>query len=196
MLVLFYSRLGKHKEALDILVNKKQDFAAADLYCAQHSATADTNLFFDLFDFYMGNRVARCASEIPENAFQLLNSRGAEFDPLEVLEILPDDIPLETIENFLRSSSQNLLSEKRTKMIEANLCKMERILVQSQLHNVHCNKVVIDKSVLCAVCKKPIGDTVFGAYPNGILVHFKCIEDEHVCPVTKRNFKTRPVDLR
>lgn len=125
-----------------------------------------------------------------------MNTRGAELDPLEVLSILPDDIPLEVIDSFLISSTQNMLTEKRTKMIEANLCRMERILLQSQLHHINSSKVVIDRSVACAVCNKPIGDSVFGAYPNGVLVHFKCIEDEHVCPVTKRNFANNPVNLQ
>lgn len=112
-----------------------------------------------------------------------------------MLQFLPDDIPLEKIENFLTSSYRNLISAKRMKMIEANLCRMERILIKTQLQKVHSNSVVVDRSILCSVCKQPLGESVFATYPNGIIVHYKCIENENICPVTKRDFARYPVDL-
>jgi hypothetical protein len=40
-------------------VHKKQDFQAADEYCAKHSERAQSNLFFDLLHMYMDTRVAK-----------------------------------------------------------------------------------------------------------------------------------------
>ena len=51
--------MGRHKEALDILVHKKQDFTAADAYCAEHSGSSESNLFFDLLSLYMDTGVSK-----------------------------------------------------------------------------------------------------------------------------------------
>ena len=45
----------------------------------------------------------------------------------------------------------------------------------------------------CRVCNVRIGTKVFGLYPNGILVCYRCMmrngkDAHHVCPVTKRDF--------
>ena len=120
----------------------------------------------------------RSAAEIPENAFQLMNARGADFDPLEVLSVLPDDIPLEKIEDFLCASYQSVITEKRMKQVEANLCRMERILVNSRLHQEQSKSFHVDREVTCAVCQNLIGDSVFGHCPNGTLVHFKCLPSD------------------
>lgn len=60
----------------------------------------------------------------------------------------------------------------------------------------------------CPVCGKKIGArymskfisihfathtpprSVFAAYPNGIIVHYSCFKDKHVCPVTGQRFNT------
>jgi hypothetical protein len=132
------------------------------------------------------------ACDIPENAFALMNARGASFDPLEVLQILPDDIPLEKIENFLCTSNQNALTELRMKRVEASLCRMERILFNDRLYKARSRSIVVDRYFSCNVCRAPIGDSVFVCFPNGVIAHHKCMEDPSICPLSGRNFKTHP----
>jgi hypothetical protein len=51
---------------------------------------------------------------------------------------------------------------------------------------------VVDGETLCAVCSKRIGTTVFARYPNGLLVHFGCAENDlHVSPLTREDFRRR-----
>lgn len=197
-IVLLHSRLGQHPEALHILVHKARDFEAADAYCAEHckSYEADEdNLFFRLLKIYLAMPEGTDPGQVPSNAFRLLNSRAHALDPLKVLPLLPTTIELARIEEYLRRAYQHTISEKRMKMVERNLCRMEQLHVRVRLQEAHKNFVVVDEKMVCDVCEKPLDHHVFGVYPNGVTAHFKCITDRHVCPITGRNFAERPVLL-
>jgi len=195
--VLLHSRLGQHPEALHILVHKARDFEAADAYCAEHcgSYAGEENLFFRLLKIYLAMPDAAEPGQVPENAFRLLNSRAHALDPLRVLPLLPGTTPVARIEEYLRRAYQQTISERRMKMVEKNLCRMEQLHVRLRLQEAHKNFVVVEEQMACDVCRKPLDRHVFGVYPNGVTAHFKCITDRHVCPVTGRNFAERPVLL-
>jgi hypothetical protein len=84
-----------------------QDFEAADEYCLRHqSHDADggqDNLFFSLLKLYMQSAATSGSLDsIPPNAYRLLNSRANQLDPVMVMQLLPDSIPVHLIAEFLR----------------------------------------------------------------------------------------------
>lgn len=42
--------------------------------------------------------------------------------------------------------------------------------------------------MLSKVCKKKILVFYFAAFPNGVVVHYKCIKSMHVCPIRQTSF--------
>ena len=61
--------------------------------------------------------------------------------------------------------------------------------LKAKMAKIAQKPIIITPEVVCPVCKKQIGDKIFSRYPNGILVHYKCVKDPSVCPVTGTNFR-------
>jgi vacuolar protein sorting-associated protein 3 len=90
---------------------------------------------------------------------------------------------------------QHSLHTERSAQIERNLCRGEELQVRCTLAKASSISINIDESIMCGVCKRPLANAIFASFPNGVLVHFKCFKEKHICPITGRDFKKAPYDF-
>uniref|UniRef100_A0A0D6R6W1 Vacuolar sorting protein 39/Transforming growth factor beta receptor-associated zinc finger domain-containing protein n=1 Tax=Araucaria cunninghamii TaxID=56994 RepID=A0A0D6R6W1_ARACU len=124
-------------------------------------------------------------------AVRLLHCHGELLDPLQVLEALSPDMPLqlasETLSRMLRArvhhhrQGQIVQSLSRAVNLDARLARFEE----------RSRHVQINDESLCDACHARLGTKLFAMYPNDSLVCYKCFRryGEHTCPVTGRDFQ-------
>jgi len=156
-------------------------------------------LFQHLFKIYLSpppnEYKSTGPSTIPPLALDFINKFSHEMDPMKVLELIPSTMCVQTISSYLSKIIRNNLQRHREGQIIKNLRKSESLQTKCQLiaANTSYTRIVPDK--LCPVCHKRIGDKIFALFPNGEVVHFKCFDQQHICPVTRHNFKENPKPL-
>ena len=129
------------------------------------------------------------------DAVRLLGSKGASLNPLRVLEALSDNMPMplayETLTRMLRERQHR----KRSGQIMKGLARAHELRVAQDRVLSLSEHIEMTAERACRVCNLRIGTKVFGLYPNGVLVCYRCMmrngnkDVQHVCPVTGRNFK-------
>eukprot|EP01102_Stenamoeba_stenopodia_P017428 TRINITY_DN6236_c0_g1_i1.p1 TRINITY_DN6236_c0_g1~~TRINITY_DN6236_c0_g1_i1.p1 ORF type:complete len:835 (+),score=167.85 TRINITY_DN6236_c0_g1_i1:246-2750(+) len=191
--VILYGKLGNHFKALQELVQKIGNPQLADEYCQNHKHERE-DLFVLLLKVYLGlgEKDTSCSGitkNISPIVYDLLLSRAGDLPPSQVANLLPPDAPLNKLLPYFQRSIQSHLHQLRDGQVVKNLRKYENLETKYQLLRLKSRSVVITRDKVCGVCHTKIGDKVFACYPNGVLVHYKCFTDKHVCPVTGRVFK-------
>uniref|UniRef100_A0A7C9A4M3 Vacuolar sorting protein 39/Transforming growth factor beta receptor-associated zinc finger domain-containing protein n=1 Tax=Opuntia streptacantha TaxID=393608 RepID=A0A7C9A4M3_OPUST len=122
-------------------------------------------------------------------AVRLLHNHGESLDPLQVLERLSPDMPLqlasETILRMLRArlhhrhQGQIVHSLSRAMNVDARLARVEE----------RARYVQINDESLCDSCHARLGTKLFAMYPDDSIVCFKCSRRQgNSTSVTGRNF--------
>lgn len=125
-----------------------------------------------------------------EPALDLLSKHGSRLPATSTLGLIPDDLPVRSLESYFRGrirSANSLVNESR---ILAGLCKAEGISIAARLHlgddvpggqggrNRH---VTITDERHCFVCYKKlgggmrIGGSVVAVLPDNSVVHYGCL---------------------
>eukprot|EP00026_Physarum_polycephalum_P001849 Phypoly_transcript_01852.p1 GENE.Phypoly_transcript_01852~~Phypoly_transcript_01852.p1 ORF type:complete len:921 (+),score=179.80 Phypoly_transcript_01852:230-2992(+) len=159
-------------------------------------------LFLTLFKTYLHPPASLKAKDkdtgktlIPQNALDFLSRASEEIDPIRILELLPDDIPVQAIAPYLSKVMRANTHRRRDGQITRNLKKSENLRVKCQHVYASAPAALITAERTCPVCKKRIGDKVFAFFPNGVIVHFKCFNLPYMCPVTGHDFYQKPRPL-
>eukprot|EP01121_Diplochlamys_sp_Union-15-3_P000609 TRINITY_DN10520_c0_g2_i1.p1 TRINITY_DN10520_c0_g2~~TRINITY_DN10520_c0_g2_i1.p1 ORF type:complete len:426 (-),score=52.37 TRINITY_DN10520_c0_g2_i1:26-1303(-) len=197
-----YSKLGNHKKCLEIFVENMRDFDRAESYCLEHHKDDDLisdssgseiqssptpSPFLLLLSIYVSKQADL---EYPKKAVELLTKYPTKFDPIAVLEILPTYTPISVLTPYLTKSMRRSQHVYRDGLVVKNLEKIQNIRVKAQKLRYTTKCVTMTKSIVCRVCGNKINLSVFGYYPNGSVVHFSCIKNKHVDPVSGFNFLT------
>ncbi|XP_065844821.1 transforming growth factor-beta receptor-associated protein 1-like [Oscarella lobularis] len=187
---VLYGKMGEHKKALNLLVHKLQDYHQAERYCVLNSQGKDRTFQRHLFQELLKAYLQPTESAVPlvAPAVDLLNSHMAEFDAVQVLELIPDTWSVGLVSTFLTRSLRLSLSRCRTTKIEHGLARGERV----QQHDVHrystAKAISVGEDRLCQVCRRPFNDATVVCYPNGVVTHLHCGRNKEVCPVTGKQF--------
>ncbi|KAJ3472637.1 hypothetical protein NLG97_g10828 [Lecanicillium saksenae] len=141
------SNMGQHKQALEIFVFKMQNYAKAEEYCnriqrqAPGPSANDTSddeddetpsIYHTLLSLYL--QPSSPHKPQLEPALDLLSKHGARLPATSSLSLIPDDLPVSSLESYFRGrirSANSMVNESR---IVAALRKAEGISVVSQLH--------------------------------------------------------------
>ena len=137
-----------------------------------------------------------CSSTRPRpalyaEAVRLLSSTGASLNPLRVLEALSDAMPMPLATRPWRGCSGSA-STGRGRSRSSRASPDNEVSVAHRRVARLSEHVEMTEDRACRVCNVRIGTKVFGLYPNGVLVCYRCMmrrgEDaKHVCPVTGRD---------
>lgn len=210
--VLLLGKEERHSEALNILVANgilKGDFTKAETYCI----TYGNNLLSELLKVYIDKSTelkkkvesdnstqaesTTQAQKFEKCAFELLKkySTHPDLNPTSVMEIIPDAWSLSSaseysLQLYLHVALSHSLHKSRVAKIIRHLSDMELIQTECEWTEYRRSYVKITNEKLCDMCKKKIGDRPFGVYPNGKVVHQKCMVSPNVCPVTNTNFES------
>ncbi|KAM5348573.1 hypothetical protein ACJ41O_008397 [Fusarium nematophilum] len=203
------SNMGQHKQALEIYVFKMKDYQKAEEYCnrvnlsqdtapsSQPNARADSgddpenttpSIYHTLLSLYLQPSPPNKPNLEP--ALDLLSKHGSRLPATSTLGLIPDDLPVRSLESYFRGrirSANSLVNEAR---IIAGLRQAEGISIAARLHlgddvqggqggrNRH---VSITDERQCIVCHKKlgggmrIGGSVVAVLPDNTVVHYGCL---------------------
>ncbi|XP_015183696.1 PREDICTED: vam6/Vps39-like protein [Polistes dominula] len=198
---IILGRLGRHQQAISIYINLLNNVQGAIEYSnnvyerCQNEEKADKQKKSDGADevYVMlinqllkpdnagalmagcNTNVQRSAQPDPEMALHLLEEHASKINPLKVLEILPDTVPIGRIKRFLEVSLQNNLNTRRKTQVLKGLLYAEHLQVQEQRMHYESQSVLMTEFNICPACKKRFGNqSAFARYPNGDIVHYSC----------------------
>jgi len=191
---ILHGKLGEHDRALDILVNKLQDFQLAENYCDDISANQSetkAKLLFLLLSIYMNPTSQAEKDKFTTLAVDLINNRAEDLNGTRVINMLPPSWNISIILPALRKFSRNLLHTQRMTKISKHLNKGENIQLHNQLVSSTKDPIFVMTNNYCVVCQKPFSVGGVARYPNGVMLHADCIKDAEVCPITGEVFKIK-----
>ncbi|XP_028795690.1 vacuolar sorting protein 3 isoform X4 [Neltuma alba] len=166
---ILYRRLGQETLVLQILALKLEDSEAAEQYCAE---IGRADAYMQLLEMYLDPQDGK--DPMFTAAVRLLHNHGEALDPLQVLEKLSPDMPLqlasETLLRMLRArvhhhrQGQIVHSLSRAVDIDARLSRLEE----------RSRHVQINDESLCDSCHARLGTKLFAMYPDDTVVCYKC----------------------
>eukprot|EP00268_Persea_americana_P040336 TRINITY_DN4002_c0_g1_i2.p1 TRINITY_DN4002_c0_g1~~TRINITY_DN4002_c0_g1_i2.p1 ORF type:complete len:984 (-),score=196.53 TRINITY_DN4002_c0_g1_i2:466-3417(-) len=182
---ILYRKLGQETLVLQILALKLEDSEAAEQYCAEigrHDA------YMQLLDMYLDPQDGK--EPMFKAAVRLLHKHGESLDPLQVLETLSPDMPLQlasdTILRMLRArvhhhrQGQIVHYLSRAINLDAKLARLEE----------RSRHVQINDESLCDSCHARLGTKLFAMYPDDSVVCYKCFRRRgESTSVTGQDFK-------
>ncbi|XP_047330335.1 vacuolar sorting protein 3 [Impatiens glandulifera] len=186
---ILYKRLGQEAIVLEILALKLEDSEAAEQYCAE---IGRSDAYMQLLDMYLDPKDGK--EPMFKAAVRLLHNHGESLDPLQVLERLSADMPL------------NLASDTILRMLRARLHHHRQgQIVHNQSSSVHIDAslgrleersrhVQINDESICDSCHARLGTKLFAMYPDDTIVCYKCFRRQgETKSITGRDFKQDPI---
>ncbi|KAF3942508.1 hypothetical protein ABW19_dt0207466 [Dactylella cylindrospora] len=196
------SRLGEHRQALEIFVFKMQDYNKAEAYCNRvHSLSppssdpADTSIetvYSILLQLYL-SPPSNYEPQIPP-ALDLLSRHGARVDPLETLKLIPQSIKVADLEHYFESRIRHSNSRVNMNRIMAQLYKAEAFRWEELHADTKAKPVIIGEERVCPVCHKRLGKSVISVFPDGQVVHYGCAS--RLAGAKGIEVKEEPIGLR
>ncbi|XP_021866697.2 vacuolar sorting protein 3 isoform X1 [Spinacia oleracea] len=182
---ILYRKLGQETLVLQILALKLEDSEAAEQYCVE---LGRPDAYMQLLDMYLDPQNGK--EPMLNAAVRLLHNHGESLDPLQVLERLSPDMPLqlasETVLRMLRARLHHYHQGKivhslsRAVDVDARLARLEE----------RARNVVLNDDSLCDSCHARLGTKLFAMYPDDSIVCYKCFRRlGESTSVARRNFK-------
>lgn len=194
---ILYGRLEHHEKALKIYVYELNDFEGAVDHCEFYSKNRDLSyrkrLFFSLLSVYLQSEGKRTDSMVTA-AVSLLNTHVHDFDPLKVMEIIPQEWSVGLVSPFLIGLSRQSLHVNRATKIKKNLVRAENIKAKKGYIYHTTKRVAITEETFCRVCRRPFNDGNIARYPNNVITHIHCARHKGLCPVTGQLFSVLEKD--
>lgn len=192
---ILHGKLGENEKALDILVNSLHDYALAEKYCDDMSkakSVIKSKLLLQLLTLYLHPRRESDKENFTSLAVDLINSRACDMNGSRVIAMLPEHWNISIILPALRTFSRSILHSKRMTSVKKNLQQSSNNqLLVHYIKEVREPIHVITKN-FCPVCQKYFTEADCGKiarFPNGVIVHDRCVVNKHICPVTGTVFK-------
>lgn len=180
-------RLGRHDESLAIYVRVLGDIDKALKYCEKvydsnnpKSKGVYVYLIKQILDpdsCLPSNSILSPKTATPdvELALKIMEEHATRLDPLEILNSLPENVPIGRIQSFLLKALQKSISERRRAQLLKGLLYAEHLQCQELRFRLQAQKVLITELNVCPVCKKRFGNqSALVRYPNGDVVHYSC----------------------
>lgn len=117
-----------------------------------------------------------------DEAITLLRHHAQDMDPLSVLESLPGDVQFCEVSRYLVSTFRSMDQRRLISTFAAEAAASENTNTQRERMVLLQRCIYIDDDRPCVVCKKRVGDAVFGVFPNLKVAHFRCFKDRDVDP--------------
>ncbi|KAF9698218.1 hypothetical protein EKO04_003649 [Ascochyta lentis] len=198
------SKMGQHKQALQIYVFQLKDYVKAEEYCnniflaatapitsphpqAQNTEkdTQEPSIYHTLLSLYLTPPPPHSANWPP--ALELLSKHGARLPAATTLDLVPPSLPVADLESYFKGRIRAANSLLNSERIVARLRGVEKMGVESSLllgsdfeKNPHKpgglnRRVVVDEDRHCAVCHKRFGGSAIRVWPDGSVVHSGCM---------------------
>lgn len=93
---------------------------------------------------------------------------------LQILDVLPDQLPLSDVAALLSSMLVYDTEQKRNLSVVHHLRRAENLMAREDLVKVKQRVISLTFDRACCICHKRMGGAVSVAYPNGNLAHYLC----------------------
>lgn len=182
---ILYRKMGQENMVLQILALKLEDCEAAEQYCAE---IGRNDAYMQLLDLYLNPLDGK--EPMFKAAVRLLHNHGESLDPLQVLEKLSPEMPLqlaaETILRMLRAR----VHHHRQGQIVHSLSHAIRLDAQLARLEERSRHVQINDESICDSCHARLGTKLFAMYPDDSVVCYKCYRRQGESTSARgRNFK-------
>ena len=195
---ILFSKMGNHRQALEIYVFKLNSAAKAEEYCNQvyFEAMSDTSkaasrrkstndpvdeapsIYHDLLNLYLNPPKGESSCWGP--AIELMAKHGARLPASSTLDLIPPELLVKKLEFYFRGRIRNANTIMNESMIVAGLRKVDAVRIQSELllgnetGGGRSRRVRVDDERVCPVCHKRLGGSVISVFPDNSVVHLGC----------------------
>ena len=193
---IIFSKMGQHKQALEIYVFKLESSQKAEEYCNRVHLNEDTvatsvapsrrvsttdpieeqpTIYHILLNLYLNPPSGHEPRWKP--AIELLARHGSRLPASSTLNLIPDSLAVKDLEFYFRSrirAAETIMGEAR---VVSGLRKVETIRLQEKLLlgdvaaggrtiGGRSRRVKIDEERVCGVCHKRLGRSVISVFPE------------------------------
>ncbi|KAH1241634.1 Vacuolar sorting protein 3 [Glycine max] len=167
------------------LLKKLEDSEAAEQYCAE---IGRADAYMQLLEMYLDPQDDK--DPMFTAAVRLLHKHGESLDPLQVLEKLSPDMPLQLASDTLLRMFRARVHHHRQGQIVHNLSRAVDIDARLSRLEERSRHVQINDESLCDSCDARLGTKLFAMYPDDSVVCYKCYRRQgESVSVSGRNFK-------
>ncbi|XP_020258553.1 vam6/Vps39-like protein, partial [Asparagus officinalis] len=186
---ILYRKMGQETLVLQILALKLEDSEAAEQYCAE---IGRSDAYMQLLDMYLDPQDGK--EPMFKAAVRLLHNHGESLDPLQVLEKLSPEMPLQLASDTILRMLRARVHHHRQGQIVHNLSRAIDLDARSARLEERSRHVQINDESTCDSCHARLGTKLFAMYPDDSVVCYKCYRrlGESTSP-HGRNFKQKPV---
>ncbi|KAE8354113.1 hypothetical protein BDV28DRAFT_156480 [Aspergillus coremiiformis] len=184
---IVFSKMGQHRQALEIYVFKLEDYAKAEEYCNRFHKTEDMtaedapsvldsenkpSIYLTLLSLYLTPPHGYERRYAP--ALEILAKHGSRLPPSSALELIPESLPVKELDFYFKGrmrAANSVLNESR---IVASLQKARDFKTEAQLmvgegtdgKSSRMRHVTITEERICGICHKRIGGSVINVFPE------------------------------
>ncbi|KAG8988483.1 Vacuolar morphogenesis protein 6 [Tulasnella sp. JGI-2019a] len=182
---ILLGRLGKHEAALEIYVNRLQDYEAAERYCKRvyHTEPDPRGIFLTLLRIYLrpspkatvtGVQLQAQGQLLLAPALDLISRHSPRLDAAETLQLLPPLVNAEDVRVFLIEA---LKTPKVDSRITKELWRARGDQIDRKLMTLQSKRVRVTDTRICPQCHKRLGNSVIAVHaPRGEVTHYQCRE--------------------
>ncbi|KAE8137881.1 HbrB-domain-containing protein [Aspergillus pseudotamarii] len=185
---IVFSKMGQHRQALEIYVFKLEDYAKAEEYCNHFHKTEDINaeaaplsvldsddkpsIHLTLLSLYLTPPHGYERRYGP--ALEILAKHGSRLPPSSALELIPESLPVKELDFYFKGRMRAATSALNESRIVSSLQKAQNFKTEAQLmvgegtdgKSCRMRHVTITEERVCGICHKRIGGSVINVFPD------------------------------
>jgi len=149
---------------------------------------AARNVYVTLLEVYLNPPGKAGTNALLGPALELLQKRYNRIDPVQVVALLPSATRLYLCLPYFNAVLAKQAAVKKRNQVIHHLLKKEQLQLETAKRTLERTFVEISDDRRCSQCRMRIGKSAFALYRSGTVVHYVCIEDKTIDPVTRRNY--------
>ncbi|KAM3405855.1 hypothetical protein ACQJBY_000090 [Aegilops geniculata] len=170
---ILYRKMGQENIVLQILALKLEDSEAAEQYCAE---IGRDDAYIQLLDLYLDPKNGR--EPMFTSAVRLLHNHGTSLDPIQVLERLSSDMPLQLASDTILRMLRARVHHHRQGQIVHNLSRATNVDARLTRLEERSRHVQLTDESICDSCRARLGTKLFVMYPDDSVVCYRCYRNQ------------------
>ncbi|CAD6215418.1 unnamed protein product [Miscanthus lutarioriparius] len=170
---ILYRKMGQENIVLQILALKLEDSEAAEQYCAE---IGRDDAYIQLLGLYLDPQNGK--EPMFTAAVRLLHNHGESLDPIQVLERLSPDMPLQLASDTILRMLRARVHHHRQGQIVHNLSRATNLDVHLTRLEERSRHVQLTDESICDSCRARLGTKLFAMYPDDSVVCYRCYRSQ------------------
>ena len=186
--------MGRHKDALVLLLFQVENLTEALAYCEKYYSEGSSvyTIFYELLvrppdslelqRMYVSTENAQSDHQADtKTALTLLQDHGSKIDLKIVLSATPSNVSLSDLIGYLDKTIGSRVTNRHQMQLLRGLMHAEHLQVQEERIRVESEKIVLEEMDVCPVChRRFVSSGMIVRFPNGHIVHGGC-QDRYIC---------------